>query len=92
MDKTTYFSSLNPSTSLSLSDPNTEKEMTQMNKTEIQWSIYTNIGNKVERQYLIYVQDLMQTCVAGVKVLSDGDYKKSKEADLSKRQMTALTI
>ena len=50
MDKTTYFSSLNPSTLLSLSDPNTEKEMAQMNKTEIQWSIYTNIGNKVERQ------------------------------------------
>ena len=50
MDKTSYFSRLNPSTSLSLWDPNTEKEVTQMNKTEIQWSIHTNIGNKVERQ------------------------------------------
>ena len=31
-------------------DPNTEKEMTQMNKTERHWSIHTNIGDKVERQ------------------------------------------
>ena len=48
-----------------------------------------------DNNYLIYVQDLMQTiltCLAEVKVLSDGDYKKSKEADLSKRQITGLTI
>ena len=69
-------------------DPNTEKEMAQMNKTEIQWSIYTNIGNKVERlNYLIYVKDLMQTilsCVAEVKVLSDGDYRNPRRPILQK--------
>ena len=38
------------------------------------------------------VREILLVTVFLEHPVSDGDYKKSKEADLSKRQMTALTI